>query len=163
MTNREVIDAYLKGQLTSPDRTRRGNLHVEGNELKSYKTTIATITSNRLYINTEKYSTTTSHHQSILRNLARAYFDPRDILFVYPWLSRPVPHDEIAIANRIKCIPDLRYHLTPKISIIRNPINKRYTVCYENFALLYDLGLSKAIYLAISLDYIINRNKENEL
>ena len=160
MTNREVIAAYLKGQLTSPDRTMRGNLHIEGNELKSYQTTIATITSNRLYINMEKYSSTTSCHQFILRNLARAYFDPQDILFVYPDLSRPVPHDEIAIANRIKRMLNLRYYLTPKISIIRNPISKRYTVCYENLALLYDLGLSKAIYSAIRLDYIIQSQGE---
>ena len=79
MKNEKVIKKFLEGeQAQTPLRyinngyaTYKGRtLWTRDNELINYWTRIAYIEDNTLYINTKKYSSTTSHIQSKLKQLA---------------------------------------------------------------------------------------------
>lgn len=79
MNNENVIKKFLeKEEAKTPLRdiingyyTYKGRtLYTIGNELINYKTRIAYIDNNTLYINTKKYSSTTSRIQSKLKYLA---------------------------------------------------------------------------------------------
>jgi hypothetical protein len=79
MSNENVIKAFLSGnQAKTPLRniqngyyTYKGRtLYTDGNNLINYSTTIATLKDGKLYLNINKYSSTTSHIQSKIRQLA---------------------------------------------------------------------------------------------
>ena len=79
MSNENVIKTFLeKEQARTPLRTiingyysyKGRTLWTRGNELINYNTRIAYIEGNTLYINVKKYSSTTSHIQSKLKQLA---------------------------------------------------------------------------------------------
>ena len=81
MDNETVIKAFLSGkQAKTPLRTIRNGyysykgrtLYTDENNLINYKTTIATLKDNKLYLNITKYSNTTSHIQSKIRRLAES-------------------------------------------------------------------------------------------
>ena len=81
MSNENVIKAFLSGnQAKTPLRninagyyTYKGRtLYTEENNLINYKTTIATLKDGKVYLNINKYSSTTSHIQSKIRHLASA-------------------------------------------------------------------------------------------
>lgn len=79
MSNENVIKTFLSGgQAKTPLRTincgyysyKGRTLYTDENNLINYKTTIATLKDNKLYLNINKYSSTTSHIQSKIRQLA---------------------------------------------------------------------------------------------
>ena len=79
MSNENVIKEFLSGrQAKTPLRTincgyysyKGRTLYTEENNLINYKTTIATLKDNILYLNINKYSVTTSKIQSQIRRLA---------------------------------------------------------------------------------------------
>lgn len=79
MSNENVIKKFLKReQARTPLRTivncyyiyKGRTLWTRENELINYSTRIAYIEDNNLYINVKKYSSTTSHIQSKLKQLA---------------------------------------------------------------------------------------------
>lgn len=79
MSNENVIKNFLrKEQARTPLRTivngyysyKGRTLWTSDNELINYSTRIAYIEGNNLYINVKKYSNTTSHIQSKLKQLA---------------------------------------------------------------------------------------------
>lgn len=79
MKNENVIKTFLeKEQAKTPLRTiingyysyKGRTLWTRENELINYNTRIAYIEDNNLYINVKKYSSTTSHIQSKLKQLA---------------------------------------------------------------------------------------------
>ena len=79
MSNENVIKEFLSGrQAKTPLRTincgyysyKGRTLYTEENNLINYKTTIATLKDNVLYLNINKYSVTTSKIQSQIRRLA---------------------------------------------------------------------------------------------
>ena len=79
MKNENVIKKFLeREQAQTPLREivsgyysyKGRTLWTKGNELINYNTRIAYIEDNTLYINTKKYSSTTSHIQSKLKQLA---------------------------------------------------------------------------------------------
>ena len=79
MNNERVIKEFLNGnQAKTPLRniqngyyTYKGRtLYTDGNNLINYSTTIATLKDGKLYLNINKYSSTTSHIQSKIRQLA---------------------------------------------------------------------------------------------
>ena len=79
MSNENVIKEFLSGrQAKTSLRTincgyysyKGRTLYTEENNLINYKTTIATLKDNKLYLNINKYSNTTSHIQSKIRQLA---------------------------------------------------------------------------------------------
>lgn len=79
MSNENVIKAFLSGnQAKTPLRTIQNGyysykgrtLYTEENNLINYKTTIATLKDGKVYLNIKKYSSTTSHIQSKIRQLA---------------------------------------------------------------------------------------------
>ena len=79
MSNENVIKNFLeKKQAKTPLRTivngyysyKGRTLWTRDNELINYNTRIAYIEGNNLYINVKKYSSTTSHIQSKLKQLA---------------------------------------------------------------------------------------------
>ena len=79
MSNENVIKKFLeKEQAKTPLRTivndyysyKGRTLWTKDNELINYNTRIAYIEDNTLYINVKKYSNTTSHIQSKLKQLA---------------------------------------------------------------------------------------------
>lgn len=79
MDNETVIKEFLSGrQAKTPLRNIRNGyysykgrtLYTDENNLINYKTTIATLKDNKLYLNITKYSNTTSHIQSKIRQLA---------------------------------------------------------------------------------------------
>ena len=79
MDNETVIKEFLSGrQAKTPLRTitcgyysyKGRTLYTDENNLINYKTTIATLKGNKLYLNITKYSNTTSHIQSKIRRLA---------------------------------------------------------------------------------------------
>lgn len=81
MSNETVIKAFLSGkQAKTALRTIKNGyysykgrtLYTDSNNLINYKTTIATLKDNKLYLNINKYSNTTSHIQSKIRQLASA-------------------------------------------------------------------------------------------
>ena len=81
MSNETVIKAFLSGrQAKTPLRNIRNGyysykgrtLYTDENNLINYKTTIATLKGNKLYLNINKYSNTTSHIQSKIRRLAES-------------------------------------------------------------------------------------------
>ena len=88
MNNEKVIVRFLErkkaktalrnvyGFYTYKGRT----LQTDGVELVNYSTVIAYIKENKLYLNTQKYSRTTSKIQSQLKRLALQYYKPEDIL-----------------------------------------------------------------------------------
>ena len=78
MTNENVIKTFLEGeQARTPLRTilngyysyKGRTLWTRDNELINYNTRIAYIEGNTLYINVKKYSNTTSHIQSKIKQL----------------------------------------------------------------------------------------------
>ena len=82
MSNEKVILAFLEGKAAhTPTRniingvfTYKGQtLKTDGIELINYSTRIAYKEGNKLYLNTQKYSSTTSHIQSKLKKLAENY------------------------------------------------------------------------------------------
>ena len=79
MNNESVIKTFLSGgQAKTPLRNIQNGyysykgrtLYTDGNNLINYKTTIATLKENKLYLNINKYSNTTSRIQSKIRYLA---------------------------------------------------------------------------------------------
>ena len=79
MNNEKVIEKFLeKEQAKTPLRNilngcyiyKGRTLWTRENELINYNTRIAYIEGNNLYINVKKYSSTTSHIQSKLKQLA---------------------------------------------------------------------------------------------
>lgn len=77
MSNQDVIKAFLEHkQAKTPLRkiaytmSKGRTLYTENNNLINYNTTIATLKDNTLYLNTKKYSRTTSKIQTQIRNLA---------------------------------------------------------------------------------------------
>ena len=81
MDNETVIKEFLSGrQAKTPLRNIRNGyysykgrtLYTDENNLINYKTTIATLKGNKLYLNITKYSNTTSHIQSKIRRLAES-------------------------------------------------------------------------------------------
>jgi hypothetical protein len=79
MSNENVIKTFLSGgQAKTPLRTIQNGyysykgrtLYTEENNLINYRTTIATLKDNKLYLNINKYSNTTSHIQSKIRRIA---------------------------------------------------------------------------------------------
>lgn len=82
MSNEKVIIAFLnKEKAHTPTRVINGGyttykgqtLNSTGNTLVNYQTVIAFWKDTTLHINTNKYSSTTSHIQSKLRRLAETY------------------------------------------------------------------------------------------
>lgn len=84
MKNENVIKKFLEGeQAQTPLRTigyyssnysyKGRTLWTRDNELINYNTRIAYIKDNTLYINTKKYSSTTSHIQSKIKYLGKEY------------------------------------------------------------------------------------------
>lgn len=90
MKNNEVIKEFLRGNIAStPLRDIVGynymiykgkTLQTDGEKLINYNTVIAYKQNNKLYINANKYSTTTSKIQSQLRFLADNYYQNADII-----------------------------------------------------------------------------------
>lgn len=79
MNNERVIKTFLDGgQAKTPLRdiqngyfTYKGRtLYTDGNNLVNYKTTMATLRDGKVYLNTKKYSATTSKIQNLIRRLA---------------------------------------------------------------------------------------------
>ena len=82
MTNENVIKTFLeKEQAKTPLRNiingyysyKGRTLWTRDNELINYNTRIAYIEGNTLYINVKKYSNTTSHIQSKIKQLGEKY------------------------------------------------------------------------------------------
>lgn len=82
MKNENVIKKFLEGeQAQTPLRDivngyysyKGRTLWTKDNELINYSTRIAYIKDNTLYINTKKYSSTTSHIQSKIKYLGKMY------------------------------------------------------------------------------------------
>lgn len=82
MRNENVIKTFLKReQARTPLRTivngyysyKGRTLWTRDNELVNYSTRIAYIEKNTLYVNTKKYSSTTSHIQSKIKMLGKEY------------------------------------------------------------------------------------------
>lgn len=82
MKNENVIKKFLEGEeAKTPLRTivsgyysyKGRTLWTKGNTLINYNTRIAYIEDNTLYINTKKYSSTTSHIQSKIKWLGKEY------------------------------------------------------------------------------------------
>lgn len=89
MSNEQVIIKFLEqkkaktalrdvygGVYTYKGRT----LETDGKELINYSTVIAYIKDGKLYLNTKKYSQTTSKIQTQLKRLALQYYNSNDIL-----------------------------------------------------------------------------------
>lgn len=79
MSNEKVIKMFLEhNQAQTPLRNIQNGyysykgrtLYTDGNNLINYKTTIATLKDNKLYLNIKKYSVTTSKIQTKIRQLA---------------------------------------------------------------------------------------------
>jgi len=79
MTNENVINAFLNGEKAqTPKRKINGGYYCydgrtlasDGETLINYSTIIAKNVQNRIYLNINKYSSTTSHIQSLIRRLA---------------------------------------------------------------------------------------------
>ena len=79
MSNENVIKAFLSGnQAKTPLRNIQNGyysykgrtLYTDGNNLINYSTTIASLIDGKVYLNAKKYSSTTSHIQSKIRQLA---------------------------------------------------------------------------------------------
>lgn len=79
MNNENVIKAFLDGnQAKTPLRNIQNGiysykgrtLYTDGNNLVNYSTTMATLRDGKVYLNTKKYSVTTSKIQSQIRRLA---------------------------------------------------------------------------------------------
>ena len=88
MSNEQVIVRFLEGKKAKTALrnvygfyTYKGRtLQTDGVELINYSTVIAYIKDNKLYLNTQKYSQTTSKIQTQLKRLALKYYKPEDIL-----------------------------------------------------------------------------------
>lgn len=76
MTNENVINAFLNGEKAqTPKRLSQNGikectLTSNGETLVNYSTVIAKNVQNRIYLNIKKYSSTTSHIQSLIKRLA---------------------------------------------------------------------------------------------
>lgn len=79
MNNENVIKMFLSGKQAKTSLRniycgyysyKGRTLYTDGNNLINYKTTIATLKDNKLYLNINKYSNTTSRIQSKIRQLA---------------------------------------------------------------------------------------------
>ena len=70
---RKILNGYFyyEGRTLQVEKEVSEDLGVELVELINYKTPIARIEGNTLYLNTNKYSVTTSKIQSLLRRLAQ--------------------------------------------------------------------------------------------
>ena len=65
MRNEEVVKAFARREIA---KNSTGSLWSNGNCLYSYSTCIAEYTKDgKLYVNLTKYSTTTSHHQTLVK------------------------------------------------------------------------------------------------
>lgn len=85
MTNKDVLVAFLKGdQAKTPTRNIQGRigntLKTDGLTLINYSTKLAYKKDNKLYLNIQKYSTTTSKIQTQLATLAPYYYNAFDII-----------------------------------------------------------------------------------
>lgn len=90
MSNQDVIKAFLEGKKAKTNLRKIRNdygyykgrtLTTDGNTLTNYNTVIAFKFGNKLYINSKKYSVTTSKIQSQLRYLMQDYYTPNDITY----------------------------------------------------------------------------------
>lgn len=88
MNNKDVIKAFLNGEkaqtalrnIQNGDYTYKGRtLTTDGNKLINYNTVIAFKILDKLYINNNKYSVTTSTIQSQLNYLATSYYNKNQI------------------------------------------------------------------------------------
>lgn len=79
MTNENVINAFLNGEKAQTPKRKIKNdcywydgrtLASDGETLINYSTVIAKNVQNRIYLNINKYSSTTSHIQSLIKRLA---------------------------------------------------------------------------------------------
>ena len=91
MRNEEVVIAFLHRERA---KSSTGSLWSTGDCLYSYSTCIAEYTKDgKLYVNLTKYSTTTSHHQTLVnRHLFNA--DPRFVYEIERNRVHIVPKDE---------------------------------------------------------------------
>lgn len=89
MSNEQVIVRFLEQKEAKTALRNIGygfyvykgrTLETDGVELVNYSTVIAYIKDNKLYLNTQKYSQTTSKIQTQLKRLALQYYKPEDIL-----------------------------------------------------------------------------------
>lgn len=89
MSNEQVIIKFLEQKESKTALRNVGygfyyykgrTLQTDGKELINYNTVIAYIKDNKLYLNTQKYSQTTSKIQTQLKRLALNYYKPEDIL-----------------------------------------------------------------------------------
>ena len=89
MSNEQVIVRFLEQKKAKTALRSIGygfyaykgrTLETDGKELINYSTVIAYVKEGKLYLNTQKYSQTTSKIQSQLKRLALKYYKPEDIL-----------------------------------------------------------------------------------
>ena len=66
MKNQEVISLFVVGAIKGKTK----NLKIEGNKLVNYNTVIAVRKPNHVLLNSDKYSSTTSKIQNMIRNIA---------------------------------------------------------------------------------------------
>mgnify|MGYP000982306598 CR=1 FL=1 len=64
MKNIEVIETFINGG----NKAKTANLYIDGENLVNYSTVIAHRINNRIYLNSTKYSQTTSRIQNMIRN-----------------------------------------------------------------------------------------------
>ncbi|MEE1073221.1 MAG: hypothetical protein U0L26_12725 [Cellulosilyticum sp.] len=90
MKNEEVLKKYLKGEKAqTPKRsipngcfTYEGRtLQTDGEKLINYKTIISYKKGDKIYINTSKYSVTTTKIQGKLNYLASQYYKSENIIY----------------------------------------------------------------------------------
>jgi hypothetical protein len=65
MKNNQVIKSFVEGATIGKSTT--GNLFISGNKLINYSTVIATRKENKIYLNNNHYSQTTSKIQNMIR------------------------------------------------------------------------------------------------
>lgn len=89
MSNEQVIIKFLEQKEAKTALRNVGfsyytykgrTLQTDGKELINYSTVIAYIKNGKLYLNTKKYSQTTSKIQTQLKRLAIQYYNSKDIL-----------------------------------------------------------------------------------
>jgi len=67
MVTYDLLKGFCKGKIKGG---RASNLRVEGNKLYNYNTLLAVNIKGTVYLNSNKYSQTTSKHQNRIRRLA---------------------------------------------------------------------------------------------
>ncbi len=68
MKNEDVIKGFRDGIMCYSE-----HLYSEHDKLYSYNTCIAQKVGDRIYLNCTKYSTTTSHHQTLVKRICNPY------------------------------------------------------------------------------------------